>query len=90
MPTEQTKTEGLAAVASSDLLDGDHRSEIVRRIRTHLSCLAPEARARRTAQLLIEAVDLIEAAERVIESKLFGNDKPSNTQAQARPEQPKG
>lgn len=70
------KTE--SSFAAPTLLDGDHRSEIVRRIRNHLAMLSPAARERRTAQLLTEAVDLIEAAERVIESKLFGNDKPSN------------
>lgn len=83
--SEQAREQNGACICKTEksfsaptLLDSDHRSEIVRRIRNHLAMLSPAARERRTAQLLTEAVDLIEAAERVIESKIFSNDNPPN------------
>lgn len=55
-------------------------SELVRRLRSHIAMMAPHQKERRTGKLLIEATEIIEMLERVLEKQLFDSSQPSNTE----------
>lgn len=62
-------SDGHGAVRSSDL---------VRRLRVYIAWMSPHQRNRQAGKLLIEATEMIECLERVLEARLF-NEKPSNS-----------